>query len=56
MAENMDCKKCRWNHGSYHCMDCDSYDGDINELQPFCGYCNHTKGSDSCGNCVWEEF
>ena len=51
----MDCKKCRYVKGSYHCMDCDSYDGHIDKLQPFCGYCNHQKGSDSCNNCVWEK-
>ena len=51
----MNCNKCRHNYQSYHCMGCDSYDGNIEELQSFCGYCNHTKGSDSCNNCVWEE-
>ena len=30
MAEN--CKNCRWNYQSYHCMDCYSYDGNLEEL------------------------
>ena len=34
-------------------MNCDSYNEDRKELKPFCGYCNHTKGSHSCNNCVW---
>ena len=49
-----DCKNCRWAYGSYHCMDCKNYDGKIEELQPFCGYCNHNKGSNYCCNCVWQ--
>ena len=47
------CDKCKWNHKSYHCMDCDSYDGNLDELESFCGYCNHNKDSHSCNNCVW---
>lgn len=50
------CNNCRWDYRSYHCMDCDSYDGNLDELETFCGYCNHKKGGDSCNNCVWEEF
>ena len=49
----MNCKKCRWREGSYHCMGCDSYNGDLNELETFCGYCNYEKGSNACTNCVW---
>ena len=47
------CKNCRYTYKSYHCRDCDSYDGDYNELETFCRYCNHIKGGDSCNNCVW---
>ena len=49
------CKKCRWNYQSHHCIDCKDYKGNLEELKPFCGYCNHQKGSDSCNNCVWEK-
>ena len=48
-----DCNNCRYGYKTYHCLDCKSYDGDIVDLQPFCGYCNHTKGSDYCNNCVY---
>ena len=49
---NMNCRTCRWAYQSHHCMSCDSYDGDLNEVKPFCCYCNHQKGSDYCNNCV----
>ena len=33
----MDCKKCRYVKGSYHCMDCDSYDGNHEEIKELNG-------------------
>ncbi len=52
----MECENCRYNYQSYHCMGCSSYDGDLEDLETFCYYCNYNRGSDACGNCVWEEF
>ena len=49
----MSCGTCRHNYQSYHCMGCDSYNGNIDDLEPFCTYCNYTYGTDNCGNCVW---
>ena len=29
------CNKCRWDHGSYHCMDCKNYDGKLRNYNRF---------------------
>ena len=34
-------------------MGCDNHDGNIDDIEPFCKYCNHTPYEDACGNCVW---
>lgn len=47
------CKVCKWNYQSYHCLDCQHYYGDREELEPFCGYCNHPMNGETCNNCVW---
>ena len=49
----MECKDCRFDKGSYHCLDCSNNDLSIEELKSFCPYCNYDKGSENCNNCVW---
>lgn len=49
----MTCETCKHNYQSYHCMGCDNYEGSIDDLESFCGYCNFEYGSENCGNCVW---
>lgn len=51
--ETYTCKECRWDYNSYHCMGCDNHDGNIDDIDPFCNYCEHTPYEDACENCVW---
>ena len=46
------CKQCRYDMNSYHCLDCDNFNGDGSDLMPFCSYCNNNN----CGNCVWSDI
>ena len=48
-----ECEKCKHNYQSYHCMGCQHYYGNIDDLEPFCKYCNNTPYEDGCENCVW---
>lgn len=47
------CENCRFDVGSYHCIDCEKNVVEFNDLKSFCPYCNYQKGSEECGNCVW---
>lgn len=51
--EHKDCRKCKHNYQSYHCMGCNAYYGNIDDLEPFCSYCNNIYSTDDCENCVW---
>lgn len=52
---NDKCNNCRFDVGSYHCLDCKEYDGKIADLKSFCSYCQYYVGSEECNNCVWKE-
>ena len=48
-----ECEKCKHNYQSYHCMGCNNYYGNIDDLESFCSYCENTPYEDGCDNCVW---
>ena len=50
---NAECEKCKHNYQSYHCMGCNNYYGNIDDLESFCSYCENTPYEDGCENCVW---
>ena len=51
--ETYTCKECKYDYYSHHCMGCDNYEGNIDELEPLCNQCEHTYGSEECEQCVW---
>lgn len=52
----MDCNNCRYDYKSYHCLDCDNFNSDLDTVKPFCSYCNYKKNSTNCNNCVYKNL
>lgn len=48
-----ECQGCKYGYQSHHCIGCDNYNGNIDDLEPLCNQCEYTYGTDYCENCVW---
>ena len=48
-----ECQGCKYDYQSHHCIGCDNYNGNIDDLEPLCNECEFTYGTDYCENCVW---